>query len=143
MVLLAGSCKKDAAEEPLTNRVSGSYKGLFISVTYQSYTGITTTDTLQTDLTIQCNYNNSDSLFLTSSEEIFNNRALAEYTITDPVNPHYGDDKSFSKNTTITDSRIYYLWYNQIATTDSITIHSYTPPTGAWNTQVYFYGIKL
>lgn len=142
IALLTGSCKKDTAGDPLTNRMSGSYKGLFISVTYQTYTGITTTDTLHTEFIIQCDYNNSDSLFLTSSEEIFNNRALVEYTITDPGNPHYGDDKSFIKIPTTSDSRIYYLWYNQTASTDSIYINSYMPPSGGWNTQVHFYGTK-
>ncbi len=142
VAIATGSCKKDTAEDSLLSSVSGVYKGLLISVTYQTYTGITTIDTLNTELIIQCDYDNNDSLFLTSSEEIFNNRALVEYIITDPGNSHYGDDKSFSKEPTTTDSRIYYLWYNQSAMTDSITINSYLPPSGGWNTQLFFYGTK-
>ncbi|MBX7107850.1 MAG: hypothetical protein K1X61_04295 [Chitinophagales bacterium] len=142
LVIAATSCKKDTAGEPLVNTISGDYKGLLLSVTYQTYTGITTIDTLQTDLTVQCTYNNIDSLYLHSSEAIFNNKVLAESVIADTGNAHYGDDKSFFKEPSPADTRFFYLGYNQTAV-DSIFINSYLPPSGSWNTQLYYYGRKM
>ena len=118
------------------------YSGILYRVTYITFNGTTTIDTLDLNFQVQLTAQ-SNGVLLQADKPELDSIFMPKQGPFDSTSAHFGNAEVFILDLPNTQNLVYNLYLNPSANgADSMMLRYYPPPMGGWNQTTFFKGVR-